>query len=366
MKAIKLTKTEVNALYKICVKNDLRPVMECVYYDGGQMVASDGHILMAVKAEYDAKNEGKIIHKDGRAIEGFYPRWQSVIPSERATRINVSQKKLFDAVKNIRKVKNAQFTIINICDYYFSAERIFKILNVLKKEKFDIYIHDLNYGGAIILFKNENVTALCMNMLIEKNYEFNKENIEQYNTPIIYTIDEALNYKHIEKTTFTDDAQILTGHIIGTIEVDGITYNAVATKDYVYAVFNNAAQTKIPYRFIPYAETMEVLKSEIEKLTGLKEKQFDLPKKLTETIYIDRLEGEMEAGTATLLEIHNIQGIEFKIFRYQRRYQMTYQNCSISNSDYLDFSGVCDRLKKHENLEEFLDSYINKSFKNVA
>ena len=356
----------MSALYKVCVKNSLRPVMEGVYYDRGQIVATDGHALVAIKAEYNAKNEGKIIHKDGQIIEGFYPKWQSVIPSGEATMVNVNQKKLFDAVKNIRKVKNAQFTIINICDYYFNAEKIFKILDILKKEKFDIYIYDLNYGGAIILFKNENVTALCINMDIERNYEFNKENIEQYNTPIIYTIDEALNYKHVEKTTFTDNAQILTGDIIGTIEVDGITYNAVATKDCVYAVFNNVAQTNIPYQFIPYAETMKVLKSEIEELTGLKGKQFDIPKKLTETIYIDRLEGEMEAGTATLLEIHNIQGIEFKIFRYQRRYQMTYQNCSISNSDYLDFSGICDRLKKHENLEKFLDSYINKSFKNVA
>ncbi len=57
----------------VAKEND-RPVMRGVYYKDGYMVASDGHKLIKVKANYPKEYEGKVIDaKTGKVIEGKYP-----------------------------------------------------------------------------------------------------------------------------------------------------------------------------------------------------------------------------------------------------------------------------------------------------
>ena len=67
--------------YKFVSKDELRPLMRGVYHDNGIKVASDCHILVAIKDEYDrGELDGKIVDKDGAFIEGNYPNWRSAIP----------------------------------------------------------------------------------------------------------------------------------------------------------------------------------------------------------------------------------------------------------------------------------------------
>lgn len=58
-----------------------RPVMQCVFHDEGYKVASDAHILIAIKDNYPEEYEHKMLHADGSFEEyGTYPKWRSVIP----------------------------------------------------------------------------------------------------------------------------------------------------------------------------------------------------------------------------------------------------------------------------------------------
>lgn len=58
-----------------------------VYHDDkGYAVASDGIILAADKGSYDPKLKGKVIGKDGAAMENKFPNWQKVIPSAEKTK----------------------------------------------------------------------------------------------------------------------------------------------------------------------------------------------------------------------------------------------------------------------------------------
>lgn len=64
-------------------KDKFRPVMCGVFYDKGNIVASDLYMLMNVMNQsYPESFEGKIIGKDGAEIEGTYPKWKSVFREE--------------------------------------------------------------------------------------------------------------------------------------------------------------------------------------------------------------------------------------------------------------------------------------------
>ena len=43
----------------------IRPAMCCVFHDSGFKVASDSHILIALKEEYAPELEGRLMKKDG-------------------------------------------------------------------------------------------------------------------------------------------------------------------------------------------------------------------------------------------------------------------------------------------------------------
>lgn len=69
--------------YNYVWKDDFRPYMTGVFHEDGNKVASDAHILIAMKADYPAEYEGKTLKKDGAFVEeknGHYPKWRSVIP----------------------------------------------------------------------------------------------------------------------------------------------------------------------------------------------------------------------------------------------------------------------------------------------
>ena len=67
--------------YKYVSKELVRPIMTGVFHDNGFKVATDCHIIVAIKDGYDVSElEGKVVGKDGAFIEGNYPKWRAVIP----------------------------------------------------------------------------------------------------------------------------------------------------------------------------------------------------------------------------------------------------------------------------------------------
>ena len=62
-------------------KDTTRPSMMGVYHDAdGYAVATDARVLVADKREYDGRNKGKIIGKDGTEIKHNFPAWKRIIP----------------------------------------------------------------------------------------------------------------------------------------------------------------------------------------------------------------------------------------------------------------------------------------------
>ena len=62
-------------------KDATRPSMMGVYHDAdGYAVATDARVLVADKREYDGRNKGKIIGKNGTEIKHNFPAWKRIIP----------------------------------------------------------------------------------------------------------------------------------------------------------------------------------------------------------------------------------------------------------------------------------------------
>lgn len=94
-------------LRKWCADDELRPVMNGIYHDGGFQVASDGHKLCCIKADYDAELEHKIIGPNGDEVDGRYPNYKSVRGSEFKFEYKIDTEKVYEGLRQYKAVKKA-------------------------------------------------------------------------------------------------------------------------------------------------------------------------------------------------------------------------------------------------------------------
>lgn len=62
-------------LYNYVESSEIRPCMCGVFHDGGNKVACDSHILVAIKEDYPAEYEGAVLLKDGSYVEIEEVKW---------------------------------------------------------------------------------------------------------------------------------------------------------------------------------------------------------------------------------------------------------------------------------------------------
>jgi hypothetical protein len=63
------------------VKADLSPALNGIYYHDGNMIASDGFVMIVRKSKYDPSKEGKVFNRDDKEINEKYPEYWRIIPS---------------------------------------------------------------------------------------------------------------------------------------------------------------------------------------------------------------------------------------------------------------------------------------------
>lgn len=117
-------------LYKWTSKDKLRSTINGIYHKNGKVYATDAHILCRLSRTYDEANEGKIIDKTGKEIEGRYPNADCVIPNTEGWKsipadfykINEARKKWAAHKKLYKKNAKGRFIIGNqevAMDYLF-------------------------------------------------------------------------------------------------------------------------------------------------------------------------------------------------------------------------------------------------------
>ena len=121
--------------------DDLRPAMCRVFHDSGFKVASDSHILIVLKEEYDSELEGKLLQKNGTIETQYtnYPKWRDVIPNPQLTEM-VPVKLDFEKIRGFETEHKAKIKAQGI-KYQDAYVRVtencwFKLSDLMKAVKF--------------------------------------------------------------------------------------------------------------------------------------------------------------------------------------------------------------------------------------
>ena len=151
-----------------------RPVMGCVFHDEGYKVASDAHILIAIKDNYPEEYEQKMLHADGSFEKyGTYPKWRSVIPKPDGYEpYKVDRKAFYDWLTRKRAEYKAETgkgkKFVNEWRYQvgpaqFQAERFDKLLTAMERIGTDVLmVKDARHSAYA---QTEEGTALLMPMM---------------------------------------------------------------------------------------------------------------------------------------------------------------------------------------------------------
>lgn len=126
----------------------IRPQMGCVHHEDGFKVASDCHLLIAVKDAYPEDLEGKNINRKGEEYEGNYPKWKMVFPSEKQDAEAQDYRIDFDQIagwvkenKAERKMLGkwgARTAFVKVGPAFFKLELFARFVKFMKAEGTDI------------------------------------------------------------------------------------------------------------------------------------------------------------------------------------------------------------------------------------
>ena len=139
-----------------------------VYHDkSGFAVATDGRILVADKGSYDPKLKGKIIGKDGAAMENKFPDWQEAISTAKETKSSlIDVEGLHRFVAGVLRANKRAYISLRFPDGtvgVFKANRLNLTLRAMKQ----LGTSELLYtkDGMILVAKSEKGTAMLMGLV---------------------------------------------------------------------------------------------------------------------------------------------------------------------------------------------------------
>lgn len=136
-----------------------------VYHDkSGFAVATDGRILVASKDDFDPKLKGKIIGKDGAAMENKFPDWQEAIrPAKETKSSNIDVEDLHRFVAGVLKADKHAYISLRFPDgttVSFGADKLNLMLRAMKQLGTSELLYTKN--GSMLVAKSDNGAALLM------------------------------------------------------------------------------------------------------------------------------------------------------------------------------------------------------------
>jgi hypothetical protein len=151
-------------LYKYVDKDKNRPIMHGVFHKDGKVYASDGRILCRLSRTYDEANEGKVIEKTGKEIEGRYPNADSVIPNTEGwkaipadfDKINEARK-TWEAHKKLYK-KNAKGRFI-IGNQEVAMDYLFMMADLMMELGISEFLQYPKYTREVVKWNNRSLVA---------------------------------------------------------------------------------------------------------------------------------------------------------------------------------------------------------------
>lgn len=163
----------------------VRIALNCVFHDSGFKVASDSHILIALKEEYAPELEGRLMKKDGVLLtkDTKYPKWRDVFPNPQLTvmapvKLDFEKIKGFEAdFKAKMKAENRKYatTAVRVAENcWFKLEYLVKLAKVMEHIGTDTLMVNPD-GRRAALTSSDKGKALLMPILGYDTAEFRYE-----------------------------------------------------------------------------------------------------------------------------------------------------------------------------------------------
>lgn len=179
-----------------------------VYHDkSGFAVVTDGRILVADKGSYDPKLKGKIIVKDGAAMENKFPDWQEAIPPAKETKSsNIDVEDLRKFVAGVQRANKRAYISLRFPDgtvEVCKANRLNLMLRAMKQ----LGTSELLYtkDGMKLVAKSEKGTAMLMGLvsvedeLVEANgYAYPGKTVSYHRGEVVSETPQEKNEKSEE------------------------------------------------------------------------------------------------------------------------------------------------------------------------
>lgn len=153
-------------IWKFVAKDKQRPAMTGVFHDKGFKVASDTHILVAVKEAYPKENEGKIIDKKKNVItEAKYPKWRDLIQKGEDAGIDIDH--LASFIEGVKELTGADFTSKKFYDGVKIALPIGGEMRLFPAEPLATFLRAAKEIGGTITYRNLGESGKSMMLQAE-------------------------------------------------------------------------------------------------------------------------------------------------------------------------------------------------------
>jgi len=149
--------------------DNMRLSLCCVFHDSGFKVASDGHILIALKEEYAPELEGRLMKKDGVLLieDAKYPKWRDVIPNPELdgmipvvldfAKIREIENDFKAKVKAMGSTYNNVFGYVKVTDKYtFKLQLLMKMVRFMEHIGTNELLVDPNGRRAVLAVGGES------------------------------------------------------------------------------------------------------------------------------------------------------------------------------------------------------------------
>ena len=172
-------------LYKFTSKDKLRPSLNGIYHKGGKVYATDCHILCRLSRTYDEANEGKVIDKTGKEIEGRYPNADAVIPNTEGWKAIPAD---FDKINEARKTwaahkklykKNAKGCFI-IGNQEIAMDYLFMMADLMMELGISEFLQNGNGCRPLTARDNDNDIIIMPNIPYYETWKEHAETEPEY------------------------------------------------------------------------------------------------------------------------------------------------------------------------------------------
>lgn len=198
-------------IYNYVADDDIRPAMNGVFLDRGNKVASDSHILISIKEEYEPEYEGRVMYKDGSFYDmrrrvkdedgnwkdvaqytswedenghrySIYPKWESVIPREDGySKVKVdreAREKFYKWVEEKRVEHKAEYGkgtkwdntwYVKLGNCGFKAvflDKLFTAMDFLGTD--EVFVHPEGRRAAMV--KSDKGVCILMPVMIDERF----------------------------------------------------------------------------------------------------------------------------------------------------------------------------------------------------